>query len=76
MYVQSENRKLVELKLSSDEPITSKDLVILYSSKHIRQPQLNISRSDKYPGKLATHISFIPPSSEECEYEGSHHPYF
>ena len=69
-YVQSEDGKMVELKLSSDEPITSKDLVISYSSEHIRQPQLSIFRSDKYPGKLAAHISFIPRSSEECENEG------
>ena len=69
-YVQTEDGQSVNLKLSSQDPIIAKDLVISYSSQQIRKPQLCVYKSDKYPDKLAAHISFIPRSSEECKFEG------
>ena len=70
--IQTEDGQSVSIRFNSKHPIDAKDIVISYSSEQIRQPQLSIYRSDKHPGKLAAHISFIPRSSDECGYEGKH----
>ena len=69
-YVQTEDGQSVNLRLSSHNPFYTRDLVISYSSEQIREPQLSIYKSDKYLGKLAVHISFIPRISDECKFEG------
>ena len=45
--------------------IAAKDIVISYSTESIREPQLVLTRCDKYPGQIAAHISYIPRKSEE-----------
>ena len=64
-FKQSKNKKSVTLKLGPSENILAKDIVISYSSEQIRDPNIILTKSDIFPGKIAAHISFIPRISEE-----------
>ena len=66
-FEQSEDGCEVHLNLAPSKDIAAKDIVISYSTEHIREPQLVLTRCDKYPGEVAAHISYIPRSSEEHE---------
>ena len=66
-FEQSEDGCEVRLNLAPSKDIAAKDIVISYSTEHIREPQLVLTRCDKYPGEVAAHISYIPRSSEEHE---------
>ena len=66
-FEQSEDRCEVRLNYGPSTNIVVKDIVISYSTGRIREPQLVLTRCDKYPGQIAAHISYIPRESEEHE---------
>ena len=73
-FQQSEDECEVRLNYSSSTNIVVRDIVISYSTGRIREPQLVLTRCDKYPGQIAAHISYIPRESEEHEVdEGKNH---
>jgi hypothetical protein len=47
--------------------LKAKDIVVSFSNKNIRKPQVVLSKSKKYPGEIAAHVTFIPRSSDEPE---------
>ena len=66
-FEQSEDGWEVRVILDTSKNVAAKDIVISYSTEQIREPQLVLTKWDKYPGKVAAHIAYIPRSSEEHE---------
>ena len=66
-YEQSEDGFEVRLMFDPSKDVLAKDIVISYSTEQIRDPHLVLTKCDKYPGKVAAQILFIPRSSEEHE---------
>ena len=66
-FEQSEDGREVRVTMDASKDIVAKDIVISYSTEQIREPQLVLTKWNKYPNKVAAHISFIPRSSEEHE---------
>ena len=64
-FEQNEDGCEVNLKIGPSKDVAAKDIVISYSTVNIREPQLVLTRCDKYPGQIAAHISYIPRNSEE-----------
>jgi len=53
------------LTIEPEESLEAKDLVLSFSTEHIREPQISLTKCEKFPGEVAAHISFIPRCSEE-----------
>jgi uncharacterized protein YegL len=66
-FVQDESGKKVTIKMAESSEVIAKDVVVSYSTEQIREPCVTLYSSDKYPGEVAAHISFIPRVSDEHE---------
>lgn len=69
-FEQSEDGKSVTLVLSKSGIIPAKDIVISYSCESIREPQLTLTKCEKYPGEVLATITYIPRGSGEHDNDG------
>ena len=67
---QTKDGTSVQLTLLNESELSAKDIVVSFSAEAIREPQVTLTKSEKHPGEVAAHISFIPRSSEEPEKQG------
>ena len=64
-FEQSDDNKEILLELANSPQVKAQDFVLSYSIEEIREPQVIITKMQKYSNQAAWHISFIPRISEE-----------
>jgi fructose-specific component phosphotransferase system IIB-like protein len=69
-HEQNEDGASVRLSIKNEDKLKAKDIVVSFSAEAIREPHVTLTKSEKHPGEVAAHISFIPRSSEEPEKQG------